>query len=112
MTTKQIMTFKELSEVAIGAAMWVTCSPHEWVWTHEQQIAMAHFTLEAAKRLSLWQWTIDMELTVNREAAESPKWAVLDVDGEVLGRGETPEDAIIAAQLKVQPDANVVHLAK
>ncbi len=26
---------------AVGYAMWVTCSPHEWEWTHEQQIAMA-----------------------------------------------------------------------
>lgn len=36
---------------ALDAAIWVTASPHEWVWTHDQQVAMARYCLEAARRL-------------------------------------------------------------
>ncbi len=38
-------------ELAIAAALWVTASPHEWVWTPEQQAAMARYTLWAHQRL-------------------------------------------------------------
>jgi hypothetical protein len=38
----------DLASQALMAATWVTCSPHEWVWTQEQQVAMARFCLSAA----------------------------------------------------------------
>lgn len=38
---------------AMAAAMWVTASPHEWVWTHEQQVAMARYCMYAAQRLGV-----------------------------------------------------------
>lgn len=41
---------KERSE-AIEAAYWVTASPHEWVWTQEQQAAMARYCLWASQRI-------------------------------------------------------------
>lgn len=37
---------------ALSAAIWVTASPHEWVWTHDQQVAMARYCIEASKCLS------------------------------------------------------------
>ncbi len=37
---------------AVEAAKWVTCSPHEWVWTHEQQVEMARYVLWATQRLN------------------------------------------------------------
>ena len=36
---------------AFEAAFWVTASPHEWVWTPEQQALMAQFVLWATQRL-------------------------------------------------------------
>jgi len=41
--------YKETLKVAI----WVTCSPHEWEWTLEQQASMARFCLWAAQRLDM-----------------------------------------------------------
>lgn len=38
---------------AIEAAVWRTCSPHEWTWTPEQQADMALFVLWAHQRLSM-----------------------------------------------------------
>lgn len=36
---------------ALNAALWVTCSPVEWTWTHDQQIAMARYCVEAARTI-------------------------------------------------------------
>lgn len=87
---------EEQIKKAIDAAIWVTCSPCEWVWTHDQQVAMARYCIEAAKELALWKWLTDMRCTVS-EGAPGP-WAVLDVDGEVLGRGASPQEAIANAK--------------
>lgn len=38
----------DLATQALMAATWVTCSPHEWVWTQDQQVAMARFCISAA----------------------------------------------------------------
>lgn len=43
---------EETKRQALDAAMWVTASPHEWVWTPEQQAAMAIYALWAHQRLS------------------------------------------------------------
>lgn len=91
--------FDALSKDALGAAVWVTCSPHEWVWTHDQQIAMARYCVEASKRLSLWRWLTEMRCTVQENSVVSqPRWAVLDVDNDVIGCGESPESAIANAK--------------
>ena len=59
---------------------------------------------ESSRKLSLWMWTTEMNCTVQRDAAlNSPTpWWVLDVDGECIGRGATPNKAIEAAYLKVE----------
>jgi hypothetical protein len=36
---------------AVRDAHWVTASPHEWVWTPEQQANMARYVLWASQRL-------------------------------------------------------------
>ena len=38
---------KTTTKAALDAAIWVSASPHEWVWTHEQQVAMARYCLLA-----------------------------------------------------------------
>lgn len=47
---------KELSIVkkqkAIRAAFQLTCSPQEWQWSHDDQVAMAAYVLWAHQRLS------------------------------------------------------------
>lgn len=45
---------------ALNAAIWVTCSPHEWEWTHEQQVAMARYCVEAAKVISIARNQLEM----------------------------------------------------
>ncbi|HMO86839.1 MAG TPA: hypothetical protein PKC18_18165 [Lacipirellulaceae bacterium] len=37
----------ENTKVALDAASWLYASPHEWVWTKEQQVAMARYCLLA-----------------------------------------------------------------
>lgn len=39
---------KDLTKDALNAAAWVTASPHEWTWTHDQQVAMARYCLLAS----------------------------------------------------------------
>ena len=45
---------------SLNAAIWVTCSPHEWEWTHEQQVAMARYCVEAAKVISIARNQLEM----------------------------------------------------
>lgn len=40
---------------AIKAAYWVTASPHEWVWTPDQQEKMARYVLWASQRIEAMQ---------------------------------------------------------
>lgn len=83
---------------AVGAAQWVTASPHEWVWTHDQQVAMARYIMRASRELDLWRWLTENRCIVQENAVVgAPLWAVLDVDGNVIGQGNTPIDAIAAA---------------
>lgn len=42
----------ENTKAALDAAIWVTASPHEWVWTQEQQVAMARYCIEASSVIS------------------------------------------------------------
>ena len=49
------ITEREISG-AIDAAMWLMASPHEWVWTHEQQIMMAKYCLATRQRLSIMRY--------------------------------------------------------
>lgn len=77
-----------LTKAALDAAIWVTCSPHEWVWTNEQQVAMARYCLVAVDQLIGWKWLTEMNCTVKRHASppwEPQRWCVLDVDGDLLG---------------------------
>lgn len=101
--SEEEMTLEELEKEAIMAAQWVTCSPHEWEWTHEQQIAMARYCMEAARQLALWKWLTDMRCTVEESSMLfQPKWWVLDVDGECLAKSDTPLDAIDLAVARTQ----------
>jgi hypothetical protein len=51
----QIHVDLETRTKAIQAAYWVTASPHEWVWTPEQQVAMAQYVLWASQRLDAFR---------------------------------------------------------
>ncbi len=44
---------------AIKAAYWVTASPHEWVWTPDQQAKMARYVLWASQRIEAMQHIAD-----------------------------------------------------
>lgn len=48
----QLQPSEKTRKSAIDAAFWVTASPHEWVWTPEQQEHMARYVLWAHQRLS------------------------------------------------------------
>lgn len=92
----------EHARAALDAAIWVTCSPHEWVWTHDQQIAMARYCIEAAKHLAMWRWLTEMQCTVQRNSdVNAPPWTVLDVDNEILGQGNSPLAAIADAKVSL-----------
>jgi hypothetical protein len=43
----------ETRSSTVQAAMWRTCSPHEWEWTKEQQADMALYVLWAEQRLQI-----------------------------------------------------------
>ena len=64
--TRTAMSDKELQD-AVDAAIWVTCSPHEWVWTRDQQVAMAHYVLYASQRLGI------IKRIADNEAMDHPK---------------------------------------
>lgn len=90
---------EQLAKEALNAAIWVTCSPHEWVWTHDQQVSMARYVIEASRELDLWRWLTEMLCTVHRDSViGAPLWVVCDVDGEVIGRGDSPVEAIANAK--------------
>lgn len=55
---------------------------------------------EAIRQLVNWRWTTNMHLVVQAMASK-PDWAVIDVDGDVLGFGDTPMEAIEAAKKEV-----------
>lgn len=41
-----------IAVAALDAAIYVTTSPHEWVWSHDQQVAMAKYCVHAAQVLA------------------------------------------------------------
>jgi hypothetical protein len=43
----------EARQKVVESAMWVTCSPHEWTWTGDEQAAMARYCLWASQRLEM-----------------------------------------------------------
>lgn len=51
----QISVSEATRSEAIKAAYWVTASPHEWVWTPDQQAAMARYVLWASQRIEAMQ---------------------------------------------------------
>ena len=60
---------------------------------------------DALRQLENWRWAARMGLVVQAMASEcagKPDWAVLDVDGDMLGYGSTPMDAIKAAKKEVE----------
>ena len=60
---------------------------------------------DAIRQLVNWRWTTRMGLVVQAMASEcagKPDWAVLDVDGDVLGFGKTPMEAIESAKKEVE----------
>lgn len=59
---------KENNKAALDAAIWVTASPHEWVWTQEQQVAMARYCILASAVLG--EATRDLEKIVCTEGPD------------------------------------------
>jgi hypothetical protein len=57
----------------------------------------------AERRLKLWKWTTGMRFIVQEEASDNgPSWVVADVDNVVVGRGPSPEEAIIDAMSRIE----------
>lgn len=51
--------------------------------------------------VELWNWCADMGCTVQRNSTlGQPDWGCLDVDGELLGLGWSPTDAIEQARIR------------
>ena len=72
--------------------------------TSEHAFALLAELSQLRAELDCWRWTTRMGLVVQEMASESdgPKWAVLDVDSDALGYGETPMEAIKAAKKEVE----------
>ena len=54
--------------------------------------------------VDLWDWMIDMRSRIDKDANinRSGIWVFLDVDDEIIARGETPLEAIANAQAAVE----------
>jgi len=91
-----MLTIKpETRQTAINAAVWVTASPHEWTWKHEEQVAMARTCLwfnrvlsDLNKLCSEYACTIQQNSVLNE-----PAFVVVDVDGLVIAKADTFEEA-------------------
>lgn len=56
-------------------------------------------------RLGLWEWVTEMACTVQQDSVLGRQpWMVIDVDGDVLGRGDEPHTAIEDARRKIEGD--------
>jgi hypothetical protein len=56
---------------------------------------MMRINQEQSEELAGWRWLAEMRLTVQENSVVGrPPWAVLDVDGEILGEGATAQAAI------------------
>jgi hypothetical protein len=96
---------RAIEKEALAAAGWVTCSPHEWVWRHDQQVAMARYCIAASNRLELYDWMVEMRCILLENAdINGPRWVLVDVDDEEIGAGDTPEDAIANARSDVEAE--------
>lgn len=51
--------------------------------------------LALRERAKLWEWLVEMRCNVELNSTiPAERWSVLDVDGDVIGTGPTPDDAI------------------
>lgn len=58
---------------------------------------------DAAERLALWEWLPAMACHVSQNSVlGGPNWVVVDVDGEVIGGGMSPVEAIADAKRLVE----------
>lgn len=59
---------------------------------------------EAERRIALREWLTEMNCTVvlDADVTRSDRWIVLDVDGEIVERGVSPESAIECARSKIE----------
>lgn len=60
-TQTQLHFDAERRKSVVGDAYLVTASPHEWVWTPEQQAEMARFCLWAEQRLAAIEQCLQMD---------------------------------------------------
>lgn len=54
---------------ALNAAAWIFASPHEWQWSHEDQVAMARFVTWAAQKINIIAFVANAE-NITRKAAK------------------------------------------
>ena len=65
---------------------------------HNENIVLKNGYKAATASLSAWNWLADSKCTVQRNSVEgAPDWFVFDIDGDFLGSGGTPIDAIRTA---------------
>lgn len=56
------ITLTEADKVrALNAAAWIFASPHEWTWSHEDQVAMARFVTWAAQKINIISYVANAE---------------------------------------------------
>lgn len=69
------------------------------------QAECPHVIDAALRELVLWRWTTEMQLIVQAMASTvpgKPEWVVMDVDGDWMGHGFTPQEAIADAKSRVE----------
>lgn len=59
---------------------------------------------EAEYKVALWEWMVRMRCHVVEDAdiTHSDRWVVVDIDGETIERGVSPQSAIECAKAKVE----------
>lgn len=89
-----------------GGDVWKThieCLCHQIDAIEETWHAAERKARDAEAKLSLWEWMAMMRCNVHRNATLGlPDWYVTDVDGQAIGSGYSPEDAIRQAQKRVE----------
>lgn len=96
----------ETRKTAMDAAIWVTASPHEWQWTHEQQVAMARFCCWASLTLDNHRRLVEeYACTIQQNSVEGMMpFVVVDVDGVIIARGHTVDEAANNAIAELEPE--------
>lgn len=67
------------------------------------EVLLNHYRNQC-EELSLWRWLVEMHCNIFLDAdiTRADKWLVVDIDGDSVGRGETPIAAIENARTRIE----------